>query len=97
VEAKIAQPDGRTTEALITVTDTGFGIAEADLPKIFQPVFTSKKRRGLGLGLPICQRIVKNHGGKIEVESELGKVTSFKSYLPLEQHSAEAASSDMRL
>jgi two-component system, NtrC family, sensor kinase len=63
--------------------DTGFGIAEIDLPKIFQPFFTAKKRRGMGLGLPICERIVKNHDGRIEVESQPGKGTTFKVYFPL--------------
>jgi two-component system sensor histidine kinase HydH len=43
----------------ITVADTGIGIEPDVLPRIFQPFFTSKKRRGLGLGLPICDRIVK--------------------------------------
>jgi two-component system NtrC family sensor kinase len=85
VEAKIAQSDGMVPVAVITVGDTGFGIADTDLPKIFQPFFTAKKRRGMGLGLPICQRIVKNHGGRIEVESEPGKGTVFKIHLPSEQ------------
>jgi PAS domain S-box-containing protein len=88
VEARIAQSDGLAPLALITVGDTGFGIADTDLPKIFQPFFTAKKRRGMGLGLPICQRIVKNHGGRIEVESEPGKGTTFKIYLPLEQRAS---------
>ena len=52
VEAKIAQSDSMAPVAVISVTDTGFGIAETDLPKIFQPFFTAKKRRGMGLGLP---------------------------------------------
>jgi PAS domain S-box-containing protein len=69
----------------ITVADTGFGIDEKDLLKIFQPFFTAKKKRGLGLGLPICDRIVKNHGGRIEVESRLGQGTTFKVYLPLDR------------
>jgi signal transduction histidine kinase len=68
---------------LISVADTGFGIEEKDLEKIFQPFFTAKKRRGIGLGLPLCQRITKNHGGRIEVESQPGKGTTFKIYLPL--------------
>jgi PAS domain S-box-containing protein len=85
VEAKIAQSDGMAPVAVITVADTGFGIAETDLPKIFQPFFTAKKRRGMGLGLPICQRIVKNHGGRIEVDSEPGKGAIFKIHLPSEQ------------
>ena len=81
VEAKIAQSDGMAPVTVIIV-DTGFGIAETDLPKIFQPFFTAKKRRGMGLGLPICQRIVNNHGGRIEVNSESGIGTTFKIYLP---------------
>lgn len=67
----------------ITVADTGIGIDADALPRIFQPFFTSKKRRGLGLGLPICDRIVKSHGGNIEVASESGRGTSFKIHLYL--------------
>src|SRR5262249_11020300 len=85
VNAGIAQADGLAPMALIIVADTGFGIAEADLPKIFQPFFTAKKRRGMGLGLPICQRILKNHGGRIEVKSQEGIGTTFAIYLPLER------------
>ena len=84
VEAKVAQSDGMGPVTVITVQDTGFGIAETDLPKIFQPFFPAKKRRGMGLGLPICQRIVNNHGGRIEVNSESGRGTIFKIYLPSE-------------
>jgi signal transduction histidine kinase len=78
IEAKKA-PDGVT----ITVADTGFGIEAKDLSKIFQPFFTSKKRTGLGLGLPICERIIRNHGGNIEVASQAGRGTTFRVYLPL--------------
>src|SRR4029434_1752963 len=85
VEARIAQSDGPAPLAVITVGDTGFGIADTYMPKILQPFFTAKKRRGMGLGLPICQRIVKNHGGRIEVESEPGKGAIFKIHLPSEQ------------
>jgi signal transduction histidine kinase len=81
----MAQSDGSAPIVVITVADTGFGIAETDLAKIFQPFFTAKKRRGIGLGLPICQRIVKNHGGRIEVESQPGTGSKFKIYLPSEQ------------
>jgi PAS domain S-box-containing protein len=67
----------------VTVADTGFGIEPNSLTKIFQPFFTAKKRRGLGLGLPICDRIVKAHGGRIEVESQVGVGTIFRVHLPL--------------
>jgi PAS domain S-box-containing protein len=90
VNAGIARSDFLAPMAVITVADTGFGIAEADLAKIFQPFFTAKKRRGMGLGLPICERIIKNHGGKIEVESQPGKGTTFNIYLPLQRTSIGA-------
>ncbi|TMA08679.1 MAG: PAS domain S-box protein [Deltaproteobacteria bacterium] len=85
VAAKAEPPtDGGSSTVAITVADTGFGIEERDLPKIFQPFFTAKKKRGLGLGLPICDRIIKNHGGRIKVESQPGKGTTFKVHLPLD-------------
>jgi signal transduction histidine kinase len=74
----------------ITVADTGIGIDAEVLPRIFQPFFTSKKRRGLGLGLPICDRIVKSHSGRIEVSSELGRGTVFTIYLPMKLQGDEA-------
>lgn len=72
-------------QMLISVTDTGYGIDADTLPRIFQPFFTAKKRRGLGLGLPICDRIVKSHGGRISVKSEQGKGTTFEIHLPLQR------------
>jgi two-component system, chemotaxis family, CheB/CheR fusion protein len=74
---------------IISVTDTGFGIEPENVPKIFHPFFTAKKKTGLGLGLPICERIVKNHGGKIEFESQPGTGTTFKIYLPLKRTSID--------
>jgi PAS domain S-box-containing protein len=73
----------------VTVADTGFGIDAESLPKIFQPFFTAKKRRGLGLGLPICDRIIKAHGGAIEVESERGVGTTFRIHMPIRKKTAE--------
>ena len=75
----------------ITVADTGIGIEPDVLPRIFQPFFTSKKRRGLGLGLPICDRIVKGHGGRIEVESVPGEGTRFTIRLPINGSSETSA------
>jgi signal transduction histidine kinase len=74
----------------ITVTDTGVGIAPEDLGKIFQPFFSVKKKSGLGLGLPICSRIVANHGGTIEVESGPAQGTTFRIHLPVETITKEA-------
>ena len=85
VEAEFPQSGDKAPMVVITVADTGFGIAETDLPKIFQPFFTAKKRRGMGLGLPICQRIINNHGGRIAVESVPSAGSTFKIYLPSEQ------------
>ena len=66
---------------LIQVTDTGPGIPEEVLPKIFD-VYFSTKRGGTGLGLPTCRRIIEEHGGSLTVESEPGKGTSFAIRLP---------------
>jgi PAS domain S-box-containing protein len=86
VSAKLSRSaPGGPQEVAITVSDTGFGIPPEDLPKIFQPFFTARKKSGLGLGLPICDRIIKNHGGRIKVESQPGQGTTFEIYLPVAQ------------
>jgi signal transduction histidine kinase len=61
----------------VTIRDTGPGINKEDLKTIFKPFFTTKKK-GTGLGLPICKRIVKNHGGHIHVKSTPGEGTAFQ-------------------
>jgi len=84
VQATIFAPDdGCAPQLLITVADTGTGIDEKQLPFIFQPFFTANKKTGLGLGLAISERIIRNHKGRIEVESEVGTGTTFKIYLPI--------------
>jgi len=65
----------------ILVKDTGMGIAPDDLPQIFEPLFTTKEM-GVGLGLALSKMLVEANGGKIEVESELGKGTTFTLTLP---------------
>jgi PAS domain S-box-containing protein len=56
-------------------TDTGTGMSEETLQKLWTPLFTTKAK-GMGFGLPICKRIVEAHGGKVSVESEVGKGTT---------------------
>lgn len=75
-------------EVRIQVIDTGPGIPDKVLPKIFQPFFTTKgtarkgEARGSGLGLAICKEIVEHHHGRIQVQSEMGKGTTFSIFLP---------------
>ncbi len=66
----------------ISVSDTGMGIQEQEMKKIFQP-FYSLKEKGTGMGLAICQRIIDNHGGELLVDSVEGEGTTFSILLPL--------------
>ena len=65
---------------IIEISDTGCGIAEEKLKHIFEPFFSTKEE-GMGLGLAISYKIVKDHGGEIEVESGAGKGTKFRIIL----------------
>jgi signal transduction histidine kinase len=77
-----------TTNVVARFIDTGVGIAADNLPRVFEPYFTTKVDRGTGLGLAICQRIVNQHGGQIHVTSELGKGTTFTVQLPAAESDA---------
>ncbi|HAV60844.1 MAG TPA: PAS domain-containing sensor histidine kinase [Verrucomicrobiales bacterium] len=68
----------------VSVADTGGGIPQETINQIFQPYFTTKKK-GTGLGLMIVQRIVRDHGGRIELESHVGSGTTFRIWLPLQE------------
>ncbi|MEO8387979.1 DAHL domain-containing protein [Polaromonas sp.] len=71
--------------AVVEVTDNGSGIPADVLPKIFDPFFTTKKiGEGTGLGLSIAYKIINEHGGRIEVASEVGKGTRFTITLPVD-------------
>jgi two-component system NtrC family sensor kinase len=70
-------------DALVEVTDQGHGIPGSEIAKIFEPFYTTKSPgRGTGLGLSICYGIVAEHGGRIEVESTVGKGSTFRVILP---------------
>ncbi len=77
--------EGGKDQLRIVVRDTGMGISEDDMGRIFKP-FYSTKTRGSGLGLSIVDRIVKEHGGEIEVESREGKGTTFSITLRVYEH-----------
>ena len=66
----------------MSVADTGGGIPQEQINRIFEPFYTTKKT-GTGLGLMIVQRIVRAHGGRIELESHVGRGTTFRIRLPL--------------
>jgi len=68
----------------VSVGDTGGGIPQEQINRIFEPFYTTKKK-GTGLGLMIVQRIVRAHGGRIELESQVGRGTTFRIWLPLHE------------
>jgi signal transduction histidine kinase/CheY-like chemotaxis protein len=68
---------------IVEVSDTGVGIPEDQLAKVFEPFWTTKGFQGTGVGLAACHGIVRRHSGEISVESEVGKGTTFRVALPL--------------
>jgi signal transduction histidine kinase len=74
----------------ILIKDSGRGISEADINKIFEPFYTTKEvGKGTGLGLSVSYGIVKNFHGNIDVESEVGKGSAFKIKLPIRNEDRE--------
>jgi two-component system NtrC family sensor kinase len=73
--------DGRPGLAIM-VTDTGVGMSDELIRKVFDPFFTTKRSEGTGLGLSISQTLIKRQGGRIAVESEEGRGTTFTIWLP---------------
>ncbi len=89
--AEAIEGGGRVTVAtreagdrlVLAVTDTGVGIPPENLPRLFEPFFSSKKETsGAGLGLAVVYGIVRRHGAEIEVDSEVGRGTTFRLLLP---------------
>jgi signal transduction histidine kinase/CheY-like chemotaxis protein/ligand-binding sensor domain-containing protein len=86
----------RAGEVVVSVTDTGVGIAPADQPKVFERFkqvgdTLTDKPKGTGLGLPICKEIVEHHGGRIWVESAIGRGSTFAFSLPVTPEQLELA------
>jgi nitrogen-specific signal transduction histidine kinase len=89
--AAISGSNGGSHEVLrITIQDDGEGIRKEDIPHVFDPFFTTKDY-GTGLGLSVVHGIIQEHGGQIEVESELKKGTAFHILLPLVRFVQEVA------
>jgi two-component system NtrC family sensor kinase len=80
---EIAQTVEENDYICLNISDTGSGISAEDLPDIFNPFFTKKGKSGTGLGLSISKRIIEGHGGKITIDSEVGKGTECKIILPI--------------
>ncbi len=79
--APSSSPNGKWIK--VSITDTGTGITEETKKRIFDPFFTTKKiGEGTGLGLAICDKIIKEHSGRLDVESELGRGSTFLVLIP---------------
>jgi two-component system NtrC family sensor kinase len=82
-------------DVLITVSDNGPGIAEANLSRVFDPFYTTKPvGKGTGLGLSICYGIIKKIGGDIRVSSTKGQGTAFEIRFPFTQMSSALLETD---
>ena len=71
----------QTNKVHVSIEDTGMGIKQSDLARLFQPMFTTKER-GMGMGLSICQSIIENHDGRIWVTAGANGGSNFQFELP---------------
>jgi CheY-like chemotaxis protein len=91
-ELRVVVNTAKTGEAVIEFSDTGCGMSPEVKQRIFEPFFTTKPAGvGTGLGLAICSRLIAGFGGRIEVESVVGKGTTFRVYLPAASEEAPSA------
>ena len=82
--SRAADPEFLIADSVhIQIRDTGKGIAEENLPHIFEPFFSTKDEKGTGLGLWVSQGIVQAHGGSIKLRSRQGRGTTFSVALPI--------------
>lgn len=88
-QVRVASRAGSGGEVIVEISDNGPGIAPDMLDRIFEPFF-SKRAGGTGLGLAIARQMVENHNGRIEVESQLGRGTTFRIRLPRRYHAGTA-------
>jgi two-component system NtrC family sensor kinase len=102
VNAAEAMPEGglisisslshaKKQEVEVLVRDTGPGIAEENLPRIFEPFFSTKGGKSMGIGLAVSWNIINQHGGRLEVESEQGKGVTFHILMPWKRTMPAAA------
>ena len=83
LSVRTGRSPSRSDEVVVEIEDNGIGIPRADQSKIFEPFYTTKPPgRGTGLGLSICYGIVEDHRGRIEVDSQPGRGSIFRVYLP---------------
>ena len=76
--------DGEPALALIKLKDSGVGISETDLRKVFRPLYSTKPR-GTGLGLPFCRQVIEEHGGEIRINSRKGSGTTVTFTIPIHE------------
>jgi signal transduction histidine kinase len=80
----------------VAIQDTGVGISEENLNKLFNPFFTTKENEGTGLGLMMCHHIIDEHRGSIDVKSELGKGTTMTLNVPINPSEYNRRKTDRR-
>jgi two-component system sensor histidine kinase AtoS len=91
VGTRLEASSGEDGEAVvIEIRDTGVGIEEGELRRVFRPLYSTKPR-GTGLGLSFCRQVVEEHGGEIHLASRLGKGTTVTLRLPVHQEDLATA------